>query len=629
MANVPADLQLSEDQYDVWVSKLEMAYRASMHHERKWRLLREWYRGNYFENEHDRDRVTAPWHFVAVRQVGSALYFQDPSMNFTGLTAQGMVQARISEQVARFERKLIDADQAERAALFSALKYGTGILKYSWNTQFGEEPAWGDRQKDKGDIHGPQGATPADDALVLPQGAWTEHNLRSRFGHPHVRSIPPWDFLVDPDYFTYEEASWVAHRFHRRWIDAKNDKRWDDQARKDLEPTGRSEWYSENIDSEDWRRRRQHDIIGLDSALNTFYEIWDKSTQQIIVLSPNVRRALVVKPYPYQGADGPYEIIQFFPNDDDFWAIPYMDTFTPQILADAKLKTDMFDHIMRWSKTRGAYAKGRVSEEDIKRLAETRSGEFIGMQLGFQETIADILHILPTRPVSGDVYKAMDKFKADFDEVSGVSENARGGGEGVQTATEANIIATQSSLRLGDMRHEVDKMLRGSVRKMMGLLRQFWSADRVVPVVGPDGLIWDEPVSKDTINGDYDIDIEPGSTERIDRAARFRQNLDLLQQLIPMQPLLVQQGKAIDFAELISRMLVESDVVKNPDRIIFPITPQQMQLSGVQGQQQLLGPGATPNQPANVNGLDQIPTATDAFQDARQFSENSGTGVVG
>lgn len=622
MATVPKDMQLTPDQYEVWTNRLHMAYKDRIPNERVWERLAEYYEGNYFDNESDHDRVTAPWHFITVRQQLSSLYFQDPSMNFVGMTSKGMAQAKISEEVAKFERRLIDADHAEREALLDALKYGTGIIKYAWNTQFGDAPAFADKQTEKGNIHGPAGTSAKDEALTVKQAPWTEHNLRARFGHPNVRAIKPWDFLIDPDANTYEEAAWVAHRFHRRWIDAKNDKRWDEKAREKLEPTGHSEFYDEVMDNEAW----QKNSVDRDTAMSTFYEIWDKTTHEIIVVSPHVEIPLEVKPYPYQGHDGPYQVIQFFPLDKTFWALPYMHTFTPQVLADAKLKTELFDHLQRWTKIRGVYAKGRASEDDMQRLAETRSAEWIGMNLNFSEKLADILHIVPAPAVPPDMYKAMDKYKSDLDEVSGISENARGGGAGVQTATEANIISMQSGLRTNDMKHVVDKFLRGSVRKMMGLLRQFWGSNRVIPVVGPDGAWWDLPVSKETLNGDYDIDIEPGSTQRVDRAARFRQHLDLITILEKAQPLLIQQGKAVDFDELIRRLLVESDIIKNPDKIIFPISPQQMMGAQGMGQQQLMGPGVQ-GQPANVNGLDQIPTDTQAFQDGRGFSESQGAGV--
>ena len=519
------------------------------------------------------------------------------------------------------------AEKQERAMIDNALKYGTGILKHAWNTEFGLEPAFSDRKRRNGENGGSVlGETPANDDLALALGPWTEHNSSVNFGHPWVKSIRPIDFLVDADAYVYEEASWVGERFQRRWVDAIRDERWDSEARKMLEkegPAGRSPYFDGEV-GDNWQ---DEDGEARDSSLSTFYEVWDKTTQRIFVIAASVEIPMEVKPYPFLGKAGPYEILQFFPRDDTFWAIPYMDTFTPEVLAMNKTLTRLFDHNQRFGRTRGAYDPGAIDKNDMERLANAREGEFIPARLPDGQKIDDVLSTLPDIPIPPDNWKVYELFKTNLREISAISDNDLGSAKGKRTATEASIISQSTSLRKGDMRFQVDEALSGSARKTMALIRQFWRGEQVIPIVGDLGQTWNMPVNQQVLNGEYDVDIEPGSTERVDRQARFKQRLELWRESVAAQPFLKEMGFMINLPELYKNLLVESDVVKNADRMIIPIGPQPAQPQPGQPQGQLPGPQQQIAQApalATVNAQDRIPQATSAFVNGRQSSEAQG-----
>lgn len=618
----PKELRLTEDQMEIWWSRLIRAYTARKDHQERWEMLKEYYVGNYFNEPSVEDRVSSMQHFALTRQMASNLYFQDPSMNFTGRTQQGIRDAKTSESLYRLERKIIGAEKQERAMVDNALKYGTGILKHAWNTQFGIEPAFSDQKRRNGNGVGDvSGMNAAHEDLNVPLGPWTEHNSAITFGHPWIKSVRPIDFLVDSDAYTYEEASWVAERFQRRWVDAIRDERWDSAARKKLEeagPTGFSPHYTGDL-TDEW----QDDNDALDSSLSTFYEIWDKTTQRIIIITESVDEPMEVKPYPFLGKDGPYEILQFFPVDDTFWALPYMDTFTAEALAMNKILDRNFDHNQRYGVTRGVVARGAIDPDDLERIAKSKRGEWVFANLPGNRNINDILTTVDEPVISPDNWRIFEIEKALLREISGITENDLGSGKGIQTATEASIIQQQTGLRKGDMRFRVDAALSGSVRKTMSLMKQFWNGEQAVPVVGPEGQQWNVPVTQKVLNGDYDADIEPGSTERVDRQARFKQLIELFREALNAQQFLAAQGQQINLGELFKLVLTEADVIKNPDRIVVPIEQPQMQpgLPGQPGAQQMIAqtPGLS-----TVNAQDRIPQATDAFQNGRTLSEAQG-----
>lgn len=625
--NVPRTEADKQKFVELWHGRLERSYRSRVEEKERWEVLREYYKGNYFEGwDLEQDRV-APWlHFVTVRQMAANLYFQDPSFNFIGRTVKGIQDAEMSRQLYLVERRVMNAEMHERTAIDYALKYGVGILKHGWNSKYGRDPAWADqKQRQSSKFESTKPASHED--LNLPLGPMTEHDSSVHFGHANIRAIAPWDFLIDADSLTYEEAPWCAHRFQRRWSDVIRDTRYDKAARKKLEesgPSGLSEHYYGDDDIDTFDRDSVHSV---DSAMSTLYEIYDKSAQMIVVISPDCDLPLVMKDYDYQGKDGPYSILQFFPRDDSFWGIPYMDTFTNEVLTYNKALTNASDHYQRFtSRTRGMYMDSYIGESDMKKLAEAEAGEYVPVRsLPAGMKLQDVIDHIPAPPISGDTWSILDIFKSLHQQTSGISENDLGSGKGVQTATEASIIQAQSSLRKGDMRFRVDMFLRDSARKTVTLMRQLMDNDQVIPVVGPEGIPQDYQIPGAVLNGAYDVEIEPGSTERVDRAARFRQSIELFREFAQAQPILQQQGYQVNLGEIAKSILKESEIIKNPDRVIVPmgqpqmLPPQPPQLTGPT----MNAAGGAPSPAlATVNARGGMPESTDAFQMGRTFSES-------
>jgi hypothetical protein len=134
------------------------------------------------------------------------------------------------------------------------------------------------------------------------------------------------------------------------------------------------------------------------------------------------------------------------------------------------------------------------------------------------------------------------------------------------------------------MRYLFERFLKRSTRKVVAMLRQFWPSERVVPVVGPDGRNWQYiTVTRDMVTAEYTVDIEPGSTEKVDKNIRVRQTIDAMAQLTPMVPYLQAQGYDLNMPELVRTYLKNTMFARNADKFLVQLPPPQPQPMPDQG----------------------------------------------
>lgn len=623
--------KLTDEQKDVWRDRLIRSARLKNNHVKRWEYIRELYKGKYHAWTALADRVDANYILANERQMLASLYGQPPKMYFRPIGYQSDVASYVAEQVADYERRQIDCDVEEEDAVRNALRYGTGILKHGWQFESSPEIPYTDHKAVNGNSKGAYTDSGVAGETELPDAPLTEWNPKYRFGHPWVRSIHPVDFFQDPDALTPAEARWFAHRYRRPWINVVQDSRFDKKARKDLKPSGQSIAGGDlGTLHEDWYNNE----IGQDTAMVSLYEIFDRERMMIITMT-DTGECLLYEPYNLFGQDGPYEIVQFLSVDDEFWALSWVETFLPQALTGNKLRTQAMDHFMRFGAMKGAYDKMSLDQADMDTFAQSPAGSFIGLNLrGQNSRISEKIQVFPYVQVPADLWTLIDRTQFDADQVSGLSELARGTGKSINTATEASYVQQQAGVRIESMRAKVDKMLRNSTRKMMKLLKQFWGPERVYPIAGPDGQTWQwMQIPNEIINSAFEVDVEPGSTERINKQVRIRQIIDGLSTLAPYVPYLQQQGYDVNWVELFKQYLKAIEITRSPDRLMMPMQQMQPQMaqSGAGGGD-AAGQMSQVGGPTNVlpfPGEQQMPMQTEAGQSGMTQSQMFTSAVPG
>lgn len=612
--------RLTEEQVQIWRKRIQRALRQKkdMGITAKWAVLEQFYRGQYFKKMSKDHQVATNWMFALIRQAMASIYFQNPTFYMRGLTVAGRQSAPIMEQVYIAERKVMGAKRPERRALQHGLQLGLGTLKHGYSSSLGIEQPYRQIAPGAPPINtwtpGMEGETYSDTSLnmddfKMPRGAFVELWGERHYGHPWKRAIKPQDILIDPEAVEISEARWICHRYDRPYVDVKEDVRLDPEVRAKLKPSGMS-GFSVELD-EDYRK--QYPSVYDDAAMVRLYEIFDCSRRRVILLTDTVDMPLLDKRYEHFGDLGPYAFLQFFEHDEHPYGIAWAETFKPQVEVLNSLRSQMLQHLETWGQLRGGFLKGKADGNDIKQLLNnTQANVLVGIE--GTEKVEDALTIFPRIEIAPDAWRLSDQWQTDLVDISGATELRQQ--KKTPTATEASYFEEKSALRIDDMRGMFEDFLLQSALRDLKSLKAFWGPDRVVPIVGEDGIVWMMArVSQDVVLSDYEILIEAGSTQRVDKAVRTRQVIDTMDRALQWMPVLQQHGFIVNSAELFKNFLKQTDVFRQPERVLIAMPGNEMakflgnQQMLPQGTQAPMGMGMQPGMGGIAGGGMGAPTA--------------------
>jgi hypothetical protein len=197
-----------------------------------------------------------------------------------------------------------------------------------------------------------------------------------------------------------------------------------------------------------------------------------------------------------------------------------------------------------------------------------------------------------------EFYQMSASIEADIDRVSGVSEYQRGSiPETTHTAREASIIAEAGNARVSEKLIQIENCIAACASNLIMLAQQYLTGEQTVRIVGTENApVW-LTFDKDYIAGEFDFNVEAGSTAPRNEA--FRRDM-ALQIVSAMQPF--AQAGLVNLNKLAEYVLSTGFGVKNAGAFLQEapapqgpegMTPDQAALEG-----QGLPPGMAPDQMA-------------------------------
>jgi len=265
-----------------------------------------------------------------------------------------------------------------------------------------------------------------------------------------------------------------------------------------------------------------------DDRYALLYEIRDAREKKIIVISEGY--VLLEEEDALQIEGLPWEFIIPNPDPDCFWGIPDVRMMKAQQEELNEIRTQASRH-RRIALLKFLYAKGALSKENLDKLL----GEFLGpgIEVNSDNVTAAVQLLQPHVPP--DFANEALMVLQDMRETLGFSRNQLGEFAGQRTpptAAESLIVQAATEVRIDERRDITADVLANILRKWNQYIFSFWNRERIVRILGPNGVRYWIRFTGEEIRGEYTITVDPESGLPITRGLRYQQARELFRLLL-------------------------------------------------------------------------------------------------
>ncbi|MDE2015948.1 MAG: hypothetical protein KGJ89_04970 [Patescibacteria group bacterium] len=407
-------------------------------------------------------------------------------------------------------------------------------------------------------------------------GELIEVNELIKEDSPYVKRISPMDFRVDVEAKDshLQDASWVSYK----WIKSLDDVK----ANPEYENTGN---LKPNVKVEPQIEGKGETVVTVDKNIVSDsqelervqgWDIWDKKTHKIFTFVDNHKKFLREKEWPLEFDGFDCEILYFNENPDEIFPVSDVEIMLKAQDELNRIRSLQLSHIRNVSNRKYVAQKTKWEKDELDKVTHGPDG-IVAL---CETSPVDALIPVKDANMSQDIYIVQKGLRDAIRESMGIAQYERGVTQKFDTATEPELIAQgvsiQRSERLGIFENFVKsivKKLAQTVQQSMDKMTiplnedefkmgQQYAVDKLEKIVGTDGNTMLYPwlnVEKDDIMGDYDFNIEVGSTQPINQEKRKKDALILYQ--------IAMQNPNIDGHESTKR-LFEAFEVRDIEKLI-------------------------------------------------------------
>lgn len=541
-------------------------WRKQEQYDDTWKRLVDIYRNKHFEGESDEDRIAINLSFATINVIGPSVSMNYPKITVNARLEEFDPQAAIAQAVVNYWWRHYNVKREFRRAVDDWLIMGHAWLKVGYRYREKQQPrAPEDVQSELQDLsaqadqyaeENPELAAdlPTDEEIAQFVDEYETTTVEDR---PFVERVSPFDIYVDPEATSVDDACWIAQRLVRSVADVRNDRRYKASARRAVRADGslRREWQD---DSE--QAQRKDDVQRV-----TLWEFYDLKNGTVSVFA-NEGEEYLIRPTPMPYPFGhPFVMMRNYDVPDYFYPIGELETLEPLQRELNKTRSQLVQY-RRKQQRKYLYKREAFGQEGVRALQSDRDNELVPVEgdLPFEQLIAP----LKQEAMDPQLYTYSDVIENDFDRISGVSEYLRGDvPELRRTATEAAIIQQAANSRAADKLAQVEEVIAEVAERLVQLAQAYVSGEQTVRVVGMNGATLWVPFRREDIEGEFDFEVEAGSTQPQDDTARRQQALQMLQQ---MQPFI---GTVLDPAKFIIYVLREGFGMQNAQQYLAPPAP--------------------------------------------------------
>jgi len=525
--------------------KLEFSkrWRKNDGYDATWKRLTDLYKGRHYEHYSDEDRLLINIVFSNVNIIAPSIAINHPKIVVNAVKPENAPNAIIAEAVVNYWWRHRDIKTEFRRTVKDFIMYGHGWIKVGY--RFVEEEAVAAGSDD--DVSDPVvGGESVTNSVILEDS-------------PFAERVSPMDVFVDADATSMADMRWIAQRIRRPLNEVKSDKRYNKTAREAVSVMAVSRY------SDDPSRRKVNDK---NAGYAEIWEYYDITTKMMSVFAED-GETFLVKPtkMPYSFGH-PFVMLRDYDVPDAFYPIGELEAIEPLQKELNETRTQMMNHRKRYSRK---YLYKESAFDQLGRTALESEQDNVMVPVITDEPLGNVIAALPTTISPPEFYNQSSMIINDIDRISGLSEMARGASTEIRrTATEVGVIQDASNARTADKLATVEQAIAEVARRLVALTQQFMTGEQVARVVTKSGeSVW-VTYDREYLEGDFDFEVEAGSTQPQNESFRRQMALQLVDAMAPFA-----STGIIDMKKLASHVLQFGFGVKSPEQFMAATPPPE------------------------------------------------------
>jgi hypothetical protein len=556
----------------------------------RWRRMIDLYRGKQLESQGEEpyDQAMVNLAFSIQNTVVASVTTQYPKFTVSPNVIGQDAQATIAEAVLNYCWRHYGFHAEFQAAVNDMCMLGHGWLKVGWRYREETETVTLSPEEQMAEVMeieaqaeematqfpGAASELPTDEEVaenVTP----TRKVANVVEDDPFVERVSPFDIVIDPEACSWRELRWIAQRSIRDLEDVRNDSSYDARARHkvqaDMSIGRRDDAYDDD--------RVDAAFVNEDDERVTVWEYYNIVDHEWCVFAEN-GEGFLVKPGPTPTPFGnPYVMFRDYDVPDCFY--PMGEIESVETLQEELNKT----------RTQQIHARKQYVRKFIAREASlgARAREALASEIDGDvafitdddRPLTDVIVPAPSLSFDPNLFNNhSQQIITDLQMVTGLSDYQFGQMPDTRRlATEAMAVEGATNARASFKLSRIEKLLADVGRYLLQVLQQFMDAQRAARVSGPGGEMLFTFTPED-IQGEFDFQVEAGSTQPKNDMIRRQEAVTLFNTLAPFMGTLVNPN------ELIRYLLQQGYDIKNVERFMMAPAP----MPGMPGQPGLAGP---------------------------------------
>lgn len=550
-----------------------------------WKRMVNLYRGKHYKTGTTADRAVVNQAFSTKNVISPSVAVNNPKFTIQARKPEAGPQAVITETVLNYLWRTYKYQRDFRLGVDDMLTIGHGWIKVGWKATKPPEVKVADPKNTDPESADSEGVDDRENVdgnveseLIVP---WDEDR-------PFIERISPFDMFVDPHARHPKEMKWIAQRTRRPVNDVKVDERYEKAAR--LAANGKMS-SAFDVESQDGRDDR-----AFPSESRTAYcdviEFYDLRRQEVSTFLADAQEGqFLIKPkripYPF---GHPFVMLRDYEVMDNFYPMGELEAIEVLQHELNATRTQMLNHRSKFAR-KYLYHEPSFDDKALRALKSDVDNEMVP----FDGDIAEMEGSVIAMPVQGtppDFYNQSELIQADIDRISGVSDYMRGTAAMIRrTATEAAMIQDAQNARAADKLANIEGVLAEIGQRLIQLMQMYMTGEHVVRIVGVSAPTWVK-FDADYIQGEFDFEVEAGSTQPMNETFRQQQALQLVDAIAGLTSL----GAMIDPTMVALRVLRSFGVKDAESYLAAPPGAQP----GAPGMEQGMPPQGGPPAPGGM-----------------------------